>query len=110
MYPQGELTGLAQRKAGLRRSITRHRVECVEAISTASRPLTWIDTAYSVWRAIAPLTKLGIWPLGGAAARTFFPGQKILRFLLRWAPVAFSAFSAIRGMHKKSQAAQKKEG
>ena len=107
MYPEGELTGLARRKARLRGSITRHRAECVEAISTASRPLTWVDTAYSFWRAIAPLAKLGIWPLGGAAARTFFPGQKILRFLLRWAPAAFSVFSAIKRTRKNSQATRK---
>jgi hypothetical protein len=106
MYPEGELTSLAQRKAGLRRSITRHRAECVEAALTASRPLTWIDTAYSLWRVIAPLAKFGAWPLGGAAARTFFPGQKILRFLLRWAPVALSAFSAFKKARKNSWTAQ----
>ena len=104
MYPEGELNSLARRKAGLRKSISRHRAECIEAVATASRPLAWIDVAYSLWRTVAPLVKLGAWPLGAAALRGLFPGQKILRFLIRWAPAAFSAFSVFKRMRKTSSA------
>ena len=106
MYPQGELSRLALRKARLRKSISRHRAECIEAVATVSRPLAWVDIAYNLWRTLAPLVKLGAWPLGGAAVRGLFPGQKILRFLIRWAPAAFSAFSLIKRMRKTSPASK----
>jgi hypothetical protein len=98
MHPQGELILLARRKTALRRSIVRQRAECVEAAAAASQPLVWLDTAHRIWRSIAPLAKLVAWPLGGAVVRSFFPGQKILRALLRWAPAAFTVFSTVRRM------------
>ena len=96
MYPQTELTELARGKAELRQAIARRRAQCAAAASGATRPLRWLDTARTLWRNLSPLAGLAAWPLGAVAARAIFPGGKILRTLLRWAPPVFGAVAAFR--------------
>jgi len=104
MYPQGELTGLDQAKAGLRQKIARRRADCAEAAARATRPLVWIDTAWSLWRRLAPLVKLAALPLGAVAARTVIPRLGIIRTILRWAPPVLGAVSAFRRLRRPAPA------
>jgi len=106
MYPQGELTGLERAKAGLRQKIARHRADCTEAAARASRPLVWIDTAWSLWRRLAPLVKLAALPLGAVFTRAAASRPGVLRTILRWAPPVLGAISAFRRMRRPSPAPQ----
>lgn len=104
MYPQGELIELARAKADLRQVIARHRADCAEAATRATRPLVWIDTAWSLWRRLAPLVKLAVLPLGAFAARAAIPRLGIIRTILRWVPPVLGAVSAFRRMRRPSPA------
>jgi hypothetical protein len=106
MYPQGELTELSRAKAGLRQRIACRRADCAEAATRAVRPLVWIDTAWGLWRRLAPLMKLVALPLGAVAARAAVSRPGMLRTLLRWAPPVFSAISAFHRMRRPSPAPQ----
>jgi hypothetical protein len=101
MYPQGKLDELDRAKTELRQRIARQRAECAEAAARATRPLGWIDTAWSLWRGLAPLAKAAVLPLGAIAARTAArPG--LFRTILRWAPPVLGAVSAFRRMRRSS--------
>jgi hypothetical protein len=88
MYLQGRLTELGRAKAELRQTIARRRADCAEAASRATRPLVWIDMAWTLWRGLAPLAQ----PAPGDGA----PRPGVIRSILRWAPPVLGAVSAYR--------------
>jgi hypothetical protein len=96
MYPQGELNQLARRKAVVRQSMAHRRVHYLEVAAAVSKPLAWIDRAYSLWRQLAPFATFAAGPLAGVAVRVAFPRFKLLGTVLRWLPGAFGAVSAFR--------------
>ncbi len=91
MYPQSELTRLAERKAILRRRIGLGRAECAAAAAGATRPLAWLDRALALWRKVTPFTKIAAIPLTLIFKRTLFPKVRLLATLLRWAPALIGA-------------------
>ena len=103
MYPQAELTELARGKAARRQSIARHRVHCAATVTTVVLPLTWLDTASSMWRRFGPLAQLATWPLGAAVARSVLPGGKTVNTVLRWVPAVIGAVSAFRRFRSQSK-------
>lgn len=80
MYPAGQLTEIASRKAALRSRIATRRLECVAYAAEVARPIAWIDRAAAQWRKISPYAKLAIVPLASlllrrkTAARNRTPG------------------------------------
>ena len=104
MYPQGKLAELDRAKTELRQVIARRRTECAAAAACATRPLGWIDTAWSLWRGLGPLVKLAALPLGAVAARTVASRPGVFRTILRWAPPVLSALSAFRQMRRPAPA------
>lgn len=96
MYPTGELTGLARRKALLRQSIARRRNECVAAAARVAQPIEWYNRARDLWRRLAPLLGFFTSTFGVGAARAFFPRRKIFHLLTRGAPALFRLFAGFR--------------
>lgn len=73
MYPRGELTDLARRKAHLRDRIALERERCASAWAVAVRPIARADAALSAWRRLLGLVRVLAVPLGGAALRWLAP-------------------------------------
>ncbi len=97
MYPDRELNQLAARKAALRREIALRRVQCTEAAAQVAQPLEWLDRVLAFWRRLSPLAQVAALPLGLLVQRIVFPRRKILRSLMRWGPLVFSA---VRGINR----------
>jgi hypothetical protein len=95
MYPQQELTRLADRKRVLRENISCHRIQCANAAARIAQPLEWVDRALAFWKRLSPLAQFAAVPLGWVVKRTLFPRLKILGTILRWSPVVFAA---VRGL------------
>jgi hypothetical protein len=87
MYPQRELTRLADRKAALRRRISLRRLHCAEAASRVLRPLDLLDRILALLRQLAPLARDSALPLGIVLLRVAFPKLKTARAFLRWSPL-----------------------
>ncbi len=98
MYPQRELTRLSAYKVALQRDIARHRDQCVKAAGRVAKPLDLLDSMLALWRRVLPLAPLAALPLGMLIQRTSFPGLKIIRPLLRWGPLVFTAIRSIRSI------------
>lgn len=94
MYPDRELTRLAAHKAGLRRSIARHRHQGVTAAARALRPLVWLDRMIAVWRKLSPFAQFAAVPVGFLLKRSPTPRPRLLGTLLRWAPLVLGAARA----------------
>jgi hypothetical protein len=95
MYPQRELTLLADRKALLRRDIALRRAECAEAAARVARPIKWLGRMLVLWRQLSPFAQFAAVPLGLLVQRTVFPRSRLLGMLLRWSPLAFGAVRAV---------------
>ena len=103
MYPQRQLTLLADRKAVLRQSIARRRDQLAMDAMQVAKPMEWLDRALVLWSRIPPLAKLVSIPVGLLVVkRTFFPHQKIkfLGALLRWCPTIFGVMRGVRKANK----------
>ncbi len=99
MYPQRELTLLADRKTVLRQRIALRRAQCAADAIRVTKPLEWLERALTLWRRIPPLAKTVAIPLGLLVIkRTMFPRQKIkfLGSLLRWGAVVYGAIASGR--------------
>jgi hypothetical protein len=92
MYPQGELTALAARKAALHRRIAYHRAQCQLASAGLAQPLQWADRGLALWRRLSPYFKVAAVPLALLVKKKLFPRTALLSSLLRFAPAAFSMF------------------
>jgi len=95
MYPQRELTRLAAYKTALRWDIALRRTQCAEAAAQVAQPLAWLDRMLTCWRRLSSFAPLATGLLGWVVLRTAFPRRKILRSLLRWAPLVFSLVRGI---------------
>lgn len=89
MYPEQNLTRLAQHRAFLRSRITRHRTECAGYARSVLQPLEFLDRLISLGRRAAPLAKLALVPLGWLLMRAAAPRRGLLATLLRWGPLTF---------------------
>ena len=95
MYPDRELIRLAAHKAALRRDIVLRRAQCVEAAARVAQPLELLDRMLALWRRYAALAQIAAVPLGFLITRTVLPRLKILRSVVRWAPLVFVAMRGI---------------
>lgn len=91
MYPQRELTRLADRKAALQRDIVLSRAQCAGAVARIAQPLEWIDRAVAGWRRLSPLAPLAVLVLRVLVKRRVSPRAKFTNALLRWSPLVFAA-------------------
>jgi len=98
MYPQRELTRLTAYKAALQRDIARDRAICVAAAAHVAQPFELIDRTIALWRRISPLAMIAAVPLGFLVQRTVFPRLKLLRSLMRWGPLVFTAVRSISSL------------
>ncbi len=92
MYPQLELTRLAEHKIALRRRIAGHRARCATVLAEAAQPLAWLDRVVQFWRRLSPFAPFVAIPLGFVLKRSKAP--RLLTTALRWGPLLFGA---IRG-------------
>lgn len=97
MYPQRQLTELADVKTSLRQRIAHRRQECAAQTDRILRPVRWVDHAYAQWRQIAPFAKLAAGPVGVLLFRNFGGSGKgkWLSRLVKWAPTLWSVYRGI---------------
>ncbi len=98
MYPQSALDLLSRRKLDLLSQINARRDECAEQVEQVLQPVLWVERAYAKWRAISPILKMAIVPLGLFILRRKAPPktQGVVSGLFRWAPVALNLFRSMR--------------
>ena len=90
MYPAGELSELAHRKAELRARIAANRLRCAALVERAVRPLAWIDRIQRQWRRISPYAKFIAVPLALLLRRRLRSGGAgFFTRLARLAPTLF---------------------
>ena len=89
MYPQRELTRLAAYKTALRWDIALRRTQCAVAAAQVAQPFVWLDRMLVCLRRLSTFAPVAAILLGWIVARTVFPRLRILRSLLRWAPLVF---------------------
>jgi hypothetical protein len=100
MHSDRELTRLAAHKAALRRSIGRHRAQCVAAAGRALQPLAWVDRMIVLWRKLSPFAQFVAVPLGFLLKRSPAPRPRLLGTLLRWAPMVLGAVRGLAGSRR----------
>jgi hypothetical protein len=93
MYPQPELTRLAQRKHLLVYRIRARREECVEQVHTVLKPALWLEHMRDRWQSISPLTRYAAVPVGLMLVRKLLPK---VGFLAKWVPLATNLLRIIR--------------
>lgn len=101
MYPDRELTRLAARKAVLQQDIALRRAQCAAAATRVVQPLEWLNRVLTFWRQLSPFAQFAAVPLGVLVKRAVFPRRRILRSLVRWGPLVFSAVRAINSVIKR---------
>ncbi|HYP16723.1 MAG TPA: hypothetical protein VEQ65_05885 [Opitutus sp.] len=102
MYPARELAQLAERKAGLRQRIAMRRLECWTHAENVARPIALFERIAARWRAISPIAKAAMVPLGFMLQRKLrpAPGGSALTRAMQFLPLAMSAarlVSRLRG-------------
>jgi hypothetical protein len=95
MYPQRELIRLTAYKAALQRDIAVHRAQYTRAATRVAQPLELLDRILVIWRKLSPFALLAAVPLGFLVQRTVFPRLKLLRSIVRWSPLVFTAVRGI---------------
>jgi hypothetical protein len=98
MYPQRELIRLSAYKASLQRDIAIHRAQYTKAAAHVAQPLELLDRMLVLWRRISPIALFAAVPLGFLVQRTVFPRLKILRSIVRWSPLVFTAIRGISSL------------
>lgn len=98
MYPQSDLDLLSRRKLNLLSRINARRDECAEQVEQVLQPVLWVERVYAKWRAISPILKMAIVPLGLFFLRRKAPPktESMIGGLFRWAPVALNLFRSMR--------------
>lgn len=96
MYPTQELIRLAAHKVRLQQKIALRRAWATEDAARLVQPLEWLDRVLGFWRHVSPLAQMAALPLGFLFQKTVFPRAKILRSLVRWAPLVFSVLRGIK--------------
>lgn len=87
MYPYGQLSEAALRKAALHARIDRRRREMVVYGREAVKPLVWVDKAWERWRHISPWVKLTAIPVSLFMGRKARVAGGTASRLIRWVPV-----------------------
>lgn len=123
MYPHGELTALAARKAILQARIAVRRWETAQAAAQFAQPIALIDRGVEMWRRISPFVKLLAVPGGLLLAKLWKsrhpgrgrPGGKI-GLLFAVVPVVlrgvkfFQEMRATQSNRKQARAAAAADG
>jgi hypothetical protein len=102
MYPAGELTDIARRKAVLCARISVGRSRCATFAGDVVRPLNWLDRAIAQWRKIPPVAKIAAVPLGLLFRRAVFPRKKMHLFgrVARFLPVVMRAIKVLNAQRR----------
>ena len=91
MYPSGELSSLAARKALLRVRIAERRWQCIEHGARLARPLAFVDRGLAAWRNVPPVAKAVGIPLIAYLGRRQLAKAGRLAALVKLAPLALRA-------------------
>lgn len=103
MYPQGELSRLANNRAALCARIARNRLRCAAALTVVVAPVEWIDRMLAMWRRISTPVLLTALPLGFLLKRVIGPKPRILGKLLRWGPLLLGVARNIAKAHHRTR-------
>ena len=98
MYPQRELIRLSVYKAALQQDIAVHREQYTRAAAHVARPVELFDRILALWRKVSPLALFAAVPLGLIVQRSVFPRLTLLRSIVRWGPLVFSAVRGISSL------------
>ncbi|WP_414663978.1 hypothetical protein [Horticoccus sp. 23ND18S-11] len=95
MYPNEELTRLAERKVRLRVEIDLHRRQCALAAAELAAPLAAVDRGIATWRRISPWVKLLALPGGLLVGRLFKGRSGLGRSRGGWLGTAMAAIPLV---------------
>jgi len=95
MYPDGELSRLEASRSALHERIGLRRQLCTLHATRLARPIRRVDHLRENWQRVAPAAALAAVPLG-LLFRRRLRRLRLLRTLVRLAPVAFALVRAPR--------------
>jgi hypothetical protein len=102
MYPSKELKALAIQKDLLVAHQALLRARCRLAARTVAEPLSWVDTAKTVWKRMSPLLGVSSVLLSrGKALR----GAGLVGLAVKWAPRAFELWKTMRSRPSRANPA-----
>jgi|GEM_PF-691479 len=94
MYPNQELSQLAERKRALRVAIALRRSACALAASRATKPIAWLDRALAFSQQAAPFLGALALPLALFSAGKTVRKSGLLGSLVKWGPLVLQATRA----------------
>lgn len=98
MYPQKQLIRLSAHKVSLRCDIALRRIQCSRDAARVIAPLAWFDRLLRLGRRLSMITQIAAVPLGMLVFQSAFSRLKILRALVRFGPLVFSAALGLRSV------------
>ncbi len=109
MYPTGDLTELAQRKAILQARIAIRRWKCAQSATELARPLEYVDRGIAMWRRVAPFAKVLAVPAGLMLTRVLgrrkAPGRRrsgLIGTLFTVLPLVIRGAKLVQGLRSAS--------
>jgi hypothetical protein len=97
MHPGPEIIAIEARKSALRERIARRRHELAADTGRVFRPLAQVDQGFRLWQRVPGIARAAALPLVLSLVQLVVPQVKIIRRLVRWAPVILTGWRAVRG-------------
>ncbi len=97
MHPGPEIIAIEARKSALRDRIAWRRSAIATDTARVFRPLAQIDHGFRLWQRVPTLARAAALPLVLSLVQLVVPQVKIIRRLVRWAPVILTGWRAVRG-------------
>ncbi len=96
MHPREEVTALTWRKAALRARIADRRAVSAVAAQRVLQPVQRIDQGYRLWLKLPAVARAAAVPMVLGVAQAVLPRLRTITRLLRWVPLATTAWRALR--------------
>lgn len=96
MHPREEIIALARRKEALRARIAGRRAISVIAARRVLQPVERIDQGYRLWLKLPAVARAAAIPAVLAVSQAVLPRLRTIGRILRWVPIAATAWRALR--------------
>lgn len=97
MHPGPEIIAIEARKSALRERIAHRRASMAVDTERIFRPLAQVDQGFRLWQRVPTFARAAAVPLVLSLVQLVVPQVKIVRRLVRWAPVILTGWRAVRG-------------
>lgn len=96
MHPREEMIALTRRKEALRARIAGRRAVSVIATRRVLQPVERIDQGYRLWLKLPVVARAVAIPAALGVAQAVLPRLRTVGRILRWVPIAATAWRALR--------------